>query len=216
MNIIKILKEFFKQEKNKGILTSIGSFSVANILNIFLNTNLGMDIEKSTFISMYLFGNILAYSLDIMFAKEKLFINGKYGEVSLKDYNRRYKFLLNSFIDKYFARYMILGIIDSIIGLILLKFIIKIMDKNEILIDWKYRDVLIAAFVVSFTYQLYLNQLRFDWAYEYKENFLLNIIIYIWFTLIILIVVRTDKSINKVIDKKTKIYMSDKKIDIDN
>lgn len=212
---MNILQNFFKEEKNKGILTSIVSFSIANVLNIFLNTNLNMDIQQSTFISMYLFGNIAAYSLDIMFAKEKLFVNGKYGKISLNDYNTRSKFLLNSFINKYFARYMILGIIDSIIGLILLKFMIKLMDKYEILVDWKYRDVVIAAFVVSFTYQLYLNKLRFDWAYEYKENFLLNILIYIWFTLIILIVVRTDISMNKDIkDKKTKIYMSDKKFDI--
>ena len=212
---MNILKNFFSKEKNKGILTSLVSFSISNGLNIFLNTTLNMDIQKSTFLSMYLFGNILAYSLDIMFAKEKLFINKKYGKISLKDYNTRSKFLLYSFVNKYFARYMILGIIDSIIGLILLKFLIKLTDKYEILVDWEYRDVAIAAFVVTLTYQLYLNTLRFDWAYEYKENFLLNILIYIWFTLIILIVVRTDISMNKDIkDKKAKQYMNYKKFNI--
>ena len=87
------------------------------------------------------------------------------------------------------------------------------MDKYEILIDWKYRDLLIASGVVSFTYNLYLNQLRFDWAYEYKEKYLLNILIYIWFTLIILIVVRTDKTIDKIKDEPALKYMTDKKFD---
>ena len=215
MNLLNFVKEFFKEEKSKGMITSVISFSAANVLNIFLNTNLQMDIQKSTFLSLYLFGNILAYSLDIVFAKEKLFVNNKYGKVPLNDYSTRTKFLANSFFNKYFARYMILGIIDSIIGLILLKFLINLMNKYELLMDWKYRDVIIAAFVVTFTYQLYLNHLRFDWAYEYNENFLLNIIIYIWFTLIILIVVRTDTSFNNTMtDSKAKKYMQDKKFDI--
>ena len=162
---------------------------------------------------MYLIGNILAYSLDVVFAKEKLYINNRYGNISLNNYNARLNFLIKSFFSKYFIRFMILTIIDSIIGLTLLKFLIKLMDKYEILIDWKYRDLLIAAVVVSFTYNLYLNQLRFDWAYEYKENYLLNILIYIWFTLIILIVVRTDKTIDKIRDKNTLKYMTDKRFD---
>jgi hypothetical protein len=215
MNLLNFVKEFFKEEKSKGMITSVISFSAANVLNIFLNTNLQMDIQKSTFLSLYLFGNILAYSLYIVFAKEKLFVNNKYGKVPLNDYGTRTKFLANSFFNKYFARYMILGIIDSIIGLILLKFLINLMNKYELLMDWKYRDLIIAAFVVTFTYQLYLNHLRFDWAYEYNENFLLNIIIYIWFTLIILIVVRTDTSFNNTMtDSKAKKYMQDKKFDI--
>ena len=215
MNLLNILQVYFSKEKNKGILTSFISFLIANILNTFLNTNLDMDIQKSTFLSLYLFGNILGYSLDMVFAKEKLFINNKYGKVPLSDYNTRLNFLIKSFFNKYFIRFMILSIIDSIIGLILLKFIIKLMDKYEILIDWKYRDVGIAAVVVAFTYNLYLNQLRFDWSYEYKENLLLNILIYVWFTLIILIVVRTDTSMNDEIkDKGAKKYMSDKRFEI--
>lgn len=213
MNLINLLKTFFSQEKNKGILTSAVSFSIANLLNVFFNKNLQIGIQKSTFISMYLIGNILAYSLDVVFAKEKLYINNRYGNISLNNYNARLNFLIKSFFSKYFIRFMILTIIDSIIGLTLLKFLIKLMDKYEILIDWKYRDLLIAAVVVSFTYNLYLNQLRFDWAYEYKENYLLNILIYIWFTLIILIVVRTDKTIDKIRDKNTLKYMTDKRFD---
>ncbi len=213
MNLINLLKTFFSQEKNKGILTSAVSFSIANLLNVFFNKNLQIDIQKSTFISMYLIGNILGYSLDVVFAKEKLYINNRYGNISLNNYNTRLNFLIKSFFSKYFIRFMILSIIDSIIGLTLLKFLIKLMDKYEILIDWKYRDLLIAAVVVSFTYNLYLNQLRFDWAYEYKENYLLNILIYIWFTLIILIVVRTDKTIDKIKDKNTLKYMNDKRFD---
>ena len=213
MNLINLLKTFFSQEKNKGILTSAVSFSIANLLNVFFNKNLQIGIQKSTFISMYLIGNILAYSLDVVFAKEKLYINNRYGNISLNNYDARLNFLIKSFFSKYFIRFMILSIIDSIIGLTLLKFLIKLMDKYEILIDWKYRDLLIAAVVVSFTYNLYLNQLRFDWAYEYKENYLLNILIYIWFTLIILIVVRTDKTIDKIRDKNTLKYMTDKRFD---
>tara|TARA_B110000259_G_scaffold187884_2_gene243835 strand:- start:3067 stop:3714 length:648 start_codon:yes stop_codon:yes gene_type:complete len=213
MNLLNLITIFFKEEKNKGLLTSAISFSIANVLNVFLNTNLQMDIQKSTFLSLYLFGNIIAYSLDIVFAKENLYVNNKYGKVPLNHYKTRLNFLGKSFFSKYFARYIILGIIDSIIGLILLKFIINLMNRYELLLDWKYRDVLIAAFVISFTYQLFLNHLRFDWAYEYKENFILNILIYIWFTLIILIVVRTNNSFNtQKIDSKATQYINDRKI----
>ena len=68
MSIYNILLKFFSQEKNKGILTSAVSFTIANILNVFLNTQMDMEIKKSTFISLYVIGNILAYSLDIVFA----------------------------------------------------------------------------------------------------------------------------------------------------
>jgi hypothetical protein len=95
MNLLNFVKEFFKEEKSKGMITSVISFSAANVLNIFLNTNLQMDIQKSTFLSLYLFGNILAYSLDIVFAKEKLFVNNKYGKVPLNDYGTRTNFLAN-------------------------------------------------------------------------------------------------------------------------
>ena len=197
----------------KNVIDNIRSHPLINDDLLFFNKNLQIGIQKSTFISMYLIGNILAYSLDVVFAKEKLYINNRYGNISLNNYNVRLNFLIKSFFSKYFIRFMILTIIDSIIGLTLLKFLIKLMDKYEILIDWKYRDLLIAAVVVSFTYNLYLNQLRFDWAYEYKENYLLNILIYIWFTLIILIVVRTDKTIDKIRDKNTLKYMTDKRFD---
>lgn len=186
-------QNFIKDEKNIGKITSISSVIIANILNYILNIGFGIDIQQSTGISLYFIGNILGYTLDILFAKKELYLKDLNGKPKLVDnFNDKIKFVLLSFIDKYFIKFIILCIIDTIIGLILLKYCIELLDENKILMNFKYRDLLVALLIPTITYFLYVNNLRFDWAYEYKENFLLNIIMYVWLTIVLLFAVNIN------------------------
>ena len=42
---------------------------------------------------------------------------------------------------------------------------------------------------------LFVSKLRFDWSYEYKENFMLNVLMYIWLSIILLIAVNVQNLI---------------------
>ena len=197
-----LIQNLLKNEKNMGKLTSITSVIIANILNYILNIGFGINIQESTGISLYLIGNILGYVLDILFAKKNLYLIDKNGNPKLIDnFNDKIKFVLLSFIDKYFIKYVILCVIDAIIGLILLKYCIEILDENKILLNFKYRNLIVALLIPTVTYFLYVNHLRFDWAYEYNENFLLNVLMYVWLTIVLLFAVNINYNTQKTTDK---------------
>ena len=197
-----LIQNLLKNEKNMGKLTSITSVIIANILNYILNIGFGINIQESTGISLYLIGNILGYVLDILFAKKNLYLIDKTGNPKLIDnFNDKIKFVLLSFIDKYFIKYVILCVIDAIIGLILLKYCIEILDENKILLNFKYRNLIVALLIPTVTYFLYVNHLRFDWAYEYNENFLLNVLMYVWLTIVLLFAVNINYNTQKTTDK---------------
>ena len=195
MNLIKFINSHYKTQESKGDLTSIISIVIGNILNIVFNKYYGMEIHKSTLLSVYIIANVIAYILDILFAKEKLFVKmykgqkNYYGKIPYNDYKVRLHFLLKSFMDKYFLKFIVLTVIDSIIGLTILRFLIKLCDMYDILTKWKYRDLTLAFLVSSITFFLFVSKLRFDWSYEYKENFMLNVLMYIWLSIILLIAV---------------------------
>jgi len=196
MDINKLFKNFIKDEQNVGKLTSIISVIVANVLNIFLNVGLGLNIQQSTGLSIYVVGNLLGYILDLLFAKRKLYMKDENGKPKLiKNFNDRVIFLLFSFYSKYFFKFLILCIIDTAIGLILLKYAILMLDKHKILVDFKYRNLLLALIIPAITFGLYVNQLRFNWAYEFKENLILSIIMYMWLTIILLFTININHDV---------------------
>ena len=196
MDINKLFKNFIKDEQNVGKLTSIVSVIVANVLNIFLNVGLGLNIQQSTGLSIYVVGNLVGYVLDLLFAKRKLYMKDENGKPKLiKNFNDRVIFLLFSFYSKYFFKFLILCIIDTAIGLILLKYAILMLDKHKILVDFKYRNLLLALIIPAITFGLYVNQLRFNWAYEFKENLVLSIIMYMWLTIILLFTININHDV---------------------
>ena len=198
----KLIQNLLKDEKKLGKLTSITAVIIANILNYILNIGFGINIQESSGISLYLIGNILGYVLDLLFAKKKLYLIDKNGNPKLIDnFNDKIKFVLLSFVDKYFIKYVILCVIDAIIGLILLKYCIEILDENKILLNFKYRNLIVALLIPTVTYFLYVNNLRFDWAYEYNENFLLNVLMYVWLTIVLLFAVNINYNTQETKDK---------------
>ena len=161
-----------------------------------MNVGLGLNIQQSTGLSIYVVGNLVGYVLDLLFAKRKLYMKDENGKPKLiKNFNDRVIFLLFSFYSKYFFKFLILCIIDTAIGLILLKYAILMLDKHKILVDFKYRNLLLALIIPAITFGLYVNQLRFNWAYEFKENLILSIIMYMWLTIILLFTININHDV---------------------
>jgi hypothetical protein len=186
---VYIMELFYQSEKGRGIVSYILAIIIANSLNIILTRYTSLTIEQSTFISMYLIGSLMVYSGDILIAKDAFYFKeyGKVVTVPHRDILTRGRWLIGSFVDKYFMRFIITVIIDTLIGLALLRYAIKTADNLEILPNWKYRNHLIVFIIAIFTYILYLSTLRFDWAYVHKEDMMLNILMIAWASLAILV-----------------------------
>lgn len=174
-------------EKARGIIGYILAIILANSVNLILSNTTTLTIEQSTFISMYIIGSIIVYISDIIIAKDCFYIDGKMTCVSHYDLSTRFKWFLSSLIDKYFFRFLITVIIDTIVGISILRYVITTFDEKKILTEWKYRNYMIVFVIAIFTYVLYLSTLRFDWAYSNEENVMLNILVIAWVTLAILI-----------------------------
>ena len=196
--------QFFQGEQRRGIFGYLGSAIIANILNTFLSKYTQLSIQQSTFMSVYVVGNIILYSFDILFAKEKFNLatykgtSPFYGVVPYTDIQTRLKWLGKSLYQKYIFRFLATVILDTIIGLSLLRYTIDKLDQFDILTTWKYRNIIVATVVSAITYLLYLSTLRFKWAYEYKEQPMMNILVMVWLTLAILITVSNVPSKDSV------------------
>lgn len=192
MSQILTPEDAFSNEKLRGVVTSIVSGIASNALNIVGTQVMGLDIQTSSILFMYIVGNILGYSSDIVFAKYAFRIEQKGGKifdgpVAYGDYKTRFKWLWKSFFRRQFFRYMITILIDTLVSLSLLKWVIQELDRRDIQREFKYRNVIVAGFVAIFTFFLYTNVLRFDWAYSDKEIPMMNIVVMMWVTIVLMI-----------------------------
>ena len=186
-------KYLFQGELKRGMVVSTMSGVLSNTLNALL-LKTGINTLTSSFLSLVVFGNLFSYSSDILFAKEKFSIpnyKGKkdyFGYVPYKDIGVRFKWLLSSVYKKFFLRYLITIIIDSIIGLTILEFVIDKLDEKELFMKQKVlRNAAVGGMVAIVTFILYVNKLRFQWAYKSQEDPIMNTIILMWLTLLIVI-----------------------------
>jgi hypothetical protein len=192
----------FAGEQGRGVFGYLGASIISNYLNILLSKYTKLSVTQSTFLTVYVIGNIIIYSSDILFAKEKFHIENYKGIlnyngiVPYSDLKTRGLWLLQSFYKKYFFRFLVTVVIDTIIGLTLLRYTLKKLDELNILVKWKYRNFIVVAIVSAFTYFLYLSTLRFKWAYQYEESPIMNILVMIWVSLALLITASTNPSIN--------------------
>ena len=183
------------EETFRGFLTSIGTGSIVTILIYIGLYVFGMNVNNAAFIFNVIIGSVIAYSSDIIFAK-KFFNLPYYGgkqydpesssiEVPYTDFKTRFGWWINSFKGKYFTKFLTVSIIDSSIYLVLLDFIKGYMDKKDI--NFKFRDLLIVMLLPAITFFLYVNQLRFRWAYDPTDKPLMNILILVWLTIVFIL-----------------------------
>lgn len=181
-------------ETFRGFLTSISNGSVLSIITYILLNVMNYSVNSVALITSVI-GTFTSYSLDILFAKKsfnlKEYKGKKYKEtdddveVDYKDIMVRLIWLLKSFTGSYFTKFLIVSVIDSAIYLVILDFIRRKMDKNNI--KFKFRNLLLILILPSITFFLYVNQLRFRWAYDSNDKPIMNILMFIWLTILVIL-----------------------------
>lgn len=164
---------------NIGI--TIVSFILRNIL-----------IQKQSSLAYFVdnFFTILAtFIIDVCFVQKTFKLDGKLKSIPYSDIIHRTKYLFDIEI---FYKYIIIMIIASIINSSLFRYIsdhlkehnkIQFKDKRLILL----RDVIIQVLVNGFSTIMFINIMKFKWAYIDYDDMYLTIIILTWFSLSILI-----------------------------
>ena len=181
-------------ETFRGFLTSISNGSFLTIITYILLNVMNYSVNSVALITSII-GTFTSYSLDILFAKKsfnlKEYKGKKYKEtdddveVDYKDIMVRLIWLLKSFTGSYFTKFLIVSVIDSAIYLVILDFIRRKMDKNNI--KFKFRNLLLILILPSITFFLYVNQLRFRWAYDSNDKPIMNILMFIWLTILLIL-----------------------------
>lgn len=181
------MENILKGEQSRAAFGYVLVAVLAYFLNIILAKTTKLTVTQTTFLAVYVIGNIVLYSFDMLFAKEAFVINGTLTPVSYMDFATRLQQLGISFFQKQFMRFLITVAIDTIVGLVLLKYAIEKLEALNILTQWKYRDYVVAVIVAAFTYILYLGTLRFQWAYQSDTSPMLDILVMAWLSILLIL-----------------------------
>jgi len=186
--------------KQRGTLTTVISGAVGKIINLIL-LQMGLG-QYFAFVIYAILSNLLTYTLDILFAKRIFHLAQGFagqtpyiGSVPYHDLGTRASWLIKSLASAQFFRFVVTMIIDFIISISIIDFLKKYMDMKEI--HFWGRDFMIATLVPAFTFLLFLNILRFDWAYNEKASPIMNIIVLLWVSMFILVFV-LNTNVNKL------------------
>jgi hypothetical protein len=194
--ILQGFSNFLTDEKKRGMLTSIVNGTLITVLNYIGVVVLGLSAPKSTLIFMYMIGSVTGYSLDIIFAKSEFaklsLVDGLTGGAAEKipygDLRRRLQWLLRSYPNAPFQKFLVASVIETLTSISLLRAIIIAMDSKVILPgNVRWRNFITAVVVSVVVFILFGNMLRFDWAYSNVENPLMNISVLMWMALSVLI-----------------------------
>jgi hypothetical protein len=176
-----------KDSKIRGAVTTIISGSVSGLSHM-LGLYFGFSPHATSIVAVYVFGSIVAYILDIMFAKNMFRTSSnKLLSIPYTDFTFRFKWLLKSFTTSVFFRFVITMLIDTFIGLMIIHHVIKYLDKKDI--HFNFRDTIVTGLVAVFTFILYNNSLRFEWAYVEDKNTILDMIVFMWVSLVLVLYV---------------------------
>lgn len=166
-------------EQGRGTVTSVFSGLISSTVHMLFGVHLlNLSAPTSAFWFVYVFGSLLAYSLDIVFAKRTFKVAGVDRLVPYDDIGMRLVLLMRSFMTESMWRYAILTIFDTLLGLMLISATIRLLDKKRIMQKHaKMRNALVALAIPLFTFFLYLNPLLFTWAYNLDSPIELTVLI---------------------------------------
>lgn len=176
----------FSSEKARGGLVSALSGAFANLINAGVIMS-GADPVISTIITLQVFGNLLTYFLDIMFAKRDF----QGSPLTYRAYARRFSWFLASFTGPPFHKFVVACIIEAIIVFAAMRRIRAFCDRHRI--HFRYRDALLTAGVATLSFLMVMNVLRFNWVLDETESLTLNIVILAWMGLSTLMLLLTPK-----------------------
>lgn len=195
------ITNYLKDDKFRGVFTSVlsggtvfGLFHVATIL-------LKWNPIIATVIIYSLIGNLLSYVVDILFAKTTFKIHGQVQRVKFSNFRTRAHWLLKSFIRAPFAKFIIVGIIETFTVLMILDTFIDMSNKSKLLMDhYILRNTFLSIMAVAIVFLLFGNILRFDWAYSDADSFHLtaNMLMWVSITILFFIIHKKLRAIEKI------------------
>ena len=177
-------------EKLRGALAGAISGSTAAGLNLLGVTVMGLNDTMSALFFTFLGGSMLSYVLDILLAKRAFAMPGSGGlprDVPYAAIGKRARWLIRSFGRRFFFRFLVTVVIETLTGLAMLRAVIHELDTHGILPHWRLRNAFAAMAVAVVNFALFGNILRFDWAYNEQEHPILSMVVLMWMALAMLV-----------------------------
>lgn len=186
------------EQSVRGTAASLVTGALGAALAVVGETHMGLGPVLSSFLFVGVLGNVLGYAADILFAKATFSTGG--GEPRAVPYGAlgtRAAWLAGSLGSRVFVRFLTLVGIDGIIVSTMLQALIDAADRLGA--RFTGRNALMGLGVSAFTFLMYVNSLRFHWAYSTREDVLMNALVMMWFTLCLMlfVVIRTVRGKNQ-------------------
>lgn len=179
------MAEIRAREKNLAWYTSIASGTVANVAMLAFSLA-GVPVANASAMTT-LAANLLGYSLDVMFAKRAFGdLSGRGGpDALLVSAGEKALWLARSLASYTFVRFLITVAIEIVITTFLLRYLTGFLDDAGVLKDWKWRDTALSAAIAAVLFGLFVNRIRFDWAYVMPPDPSMDILMMIWFSTLV-------------------------------
>lgn len=163
---------------------------------LFLSQAAGATVEGAV-VYASIFGNFVGYSGDVLVAKQCFdawdadlgeYVPVKYDQW---DVEKRFVWYVKSLASKSFLRFILTVLIDIIVSLAIIDLVTQLLD--DLNINFGIRDTLIAGVVSVFTFQVFVNEIRFNYAYNRSDNFTHDLIVFAWASILIVIYILLRK-----------------------
>jgi hypothetical protein len=185
------------KEKFIGTIVSIVVGGIAFAV-LFIFEILGISTESAV-VYTSIISNFVGYTGDILIAKqcfdewepigEPSWFNdkGKYVPVQYDqwDVEKRFIWYIKSLASKSFIRFLLITVIDTLVSLAIIDLVIRSLEKANI--NFKFRNSVIAVLVSILVFQVFVNDLRFRFAYTRSQNLTDDILLFTWASLALLI-----------------------------
>ena len=156
--IMFLQRNMSSEELSRGFITS-GASGIAAFALIFILPVFGFSVHAASAISNVLM-SFVGFLLDVTFAKDF-----KDKDVTLLD---KLAWFARSLIGYPFLRVVVLTAIDGLVVWILMHYLLPVLDKRKI--KFAGRDAFIAAGLTALNFVLFVNPMRFQWAYVPAEQ----------------------------------------------
>lgn len=190
-----------EREKTIGTVVSIVVGFISTGILVISQT-LGASIETSVLITNIL-GNFIGYTGDVVVAKQCFdeWDGENYIPVNFDqwDIRRRFLWYLKSLISKSFIRFILTVVIDTMVSLAIIDLVTKLLDDLKIV--FRFRNSLIAGVVSILTFQVFVNEIRFNYAYTRATDFTNDLIVYMWASILLILYILLKK-LNMLSPKK--------------
>lgn len=154
----------------------------------------GASIEGSV-VYANVIGNFLGYSGDVLVAKQcfdawdgEAYIPVKYDQW---DVQNRFVWYVKSLASKSFLRFILTVTVDIIVSLAIIDLVTQLLE--DLGIKFGIRDTLVAGLVSVFTFQVFVNEIRFNYAYNRSDNFTHDLIVFAWASLLLVLYILLRK-----------------------